>query len=77
VYIWETNEEKKNLLGVAKTKVLDSFQAHSSTVTCALFAPFSRRKSKLTEIQIVVTADSTGEIKVFENKPVSSVRTSS
>ena len=50
---------------------LFNVEAHGNAVTCALFAPFTRRKTKLMEGQIIVTCDSSGEIKVFENKDMS------
>jgi hypothetical protein len=38
-------------------------------VTIALFAPFGKRKTKYGEEgQIIVTGDSSGDIKVFENR---------
>ena len=38
-----------------------------------MFAPFGRRKSRMVEGQIIITADSTGEIKVFENKDLTAM----
>jgi len=73
VYIWDTHESTRSILRVTPGDVnlhYDSFQAHSSCVSVALFAPCSKRKTKMKEEQIIVTADTTGEIRVFENKPV-------
>jgi len=76
VYMWETNDIQQNvLLGVVKTRVMDSFQAHSNAVTVALFAPLNRRKTKLEEGQIIVTTDTSGELKVFENKRITTSST--
>jgi len=68
VYIWETNNFKTKKSDIPTGTIHDSFKAHGSTTTVAIFAPVSRRKTKLMEGQIMVTADCTGEIKVFENK---------
>jgi len=70
VYVWNTSTEiPRKIIGVKKSRSHDSFQAHPNVVTCAIFAPFSRRETKLfSEGQIIVTADASGEMKVFENK---------
>ena len=83
VYMWETNDIKKaSVLGSStKSAGYDSFKgivnffkanyvAHGNTVTVTLFAPFTRRKTKYQEGQILATADASGEIKVFENRQV-------
>jgi len=69
VYLWETKAVKDHFLRrTRRGDTCDSFRAHSATVTVAMFAPFGRRKTKLNEGQIIVTCDTSGEIKVYENK---------
>jgi len=72
----QTNQKKHAPSAKNRTQKVtscDNFKAHGNAVTCSIFAPFTRRKTKLTEGQIIITCDSSGEIKVFENKDMSKI----
>jgi len=83
VYIWDTNplhwvpyianinplRHKRS----DRSQSYESFEAHSETVTVALFAPFSSVSlytvsDQVAEGQVMATADAAGQIKVFINK---------
>ncbi|PRP85327.1 hypothetical protein PROFUN_06929 [Planoprotostelium fungivorum] len=68
VYIWDTSflNQSGSLFGNKRTH--DQFEAGTSPIICAQFAPVGRRMTNLSEYQMIVVANSVGEIKVFENK---------
>jgi len=81
VYLWDvkaneiahTIQQGSSNHAHTSSRFCDSFQAHQNVVTSAIFAPFNKRVTKFSEGQILVTADSLGEIKVFENKSLDSI----
>jgi len=85
VYIWNTNNEftvssatdNLPIIGSGSRRdtstTYESFTAHSKVVTVALFAPLPQNSdvdSLYEESRCIVSADSSGQIKIFENRSI-------